>query len=940
VENSASNLSSKSRSDRANNPGEMATPDEIGDDSLALKSPDRDEKPHSDSRDLNDSSKGMSVLQRLEERRRAQGLQDSSKKLEGTPKLQDPVENGSAGKKERKETSSPGREKNSLSTVPTKPADVKQSAERGISESTTPGAVEHDGRDEGQVTKEVRAALIPSARDVVQAGSSHALNDESKKEGGTESVDNHHKLVVHDNDDWKPPALTTYGEVRYIPTHQYESRRDPDAKEPAAGPAAPIVEADTPPKQSRKSLKDAPPPIPEVTVIPSADDESTLGLYGEYLDRFPQKNTKKPPAVADVSTPAIAAITNEVPQYRAETMLQPTPLPVPRSTFESTPPVQTTLHASPKLKSALKPARSEYDKSKSWVQANFARPPKENDAMDDYYKSWIRPGSMGGKTSDRLDPPADVNLFPFNPKNPLEAKVIQEEDLESSFRDSPMYASVNIAALRSSTWVPVWNRKEVDAGDSIPSFPQYFKSEGSLNSTWAAPGSSKRQDKYDHEMESRRLYIESIIAQKRPISRDRNRVTSRSRQAARVDFTGAINASSPSPKSSSSSPRSSSTSGSRSIPSENESSSSSSQPSTSTESMFLSERSDASSNPRTLVAPTSLLGKMTSASETSHSVHVEDDSGTSHTNEAENSSPGSSKEASESSHDIEVVDESSSIRQSRATDDEHNPDNPPRTDYTGPSTTQREPRKQLAPPMSRAMVIFFILFCLVALGGIGVAIYFMVPQFRQDENPAPPTAAPTPQSSLDTSLEGLQDFIISKSPETEASFNDPSSPQSLALDWLSENTFLSSYSSDQILQRFVMATLYFSTGGESWERDELWLSNVSECEWYSSETDIQVCRPDGRLDELDLKRNNLLGSLPWNELAILKSQLVIFDVFSNQVSGSISAGVGELTSLRALDLQDNRISGTLPGALWRLTNMRRMYNNLSVLSIAYVHDDI
>jgi hypothetical protein len=41
------------------------------------------------------------------------------------------------------------------------------------------------------------------------------------------------------------------------------------------------------------------------------------------------------------------------------------------------------------------------------------------------------------------------------------------------------------------------------------------------------------------------------------------------------------------------------------------------------------------------------------------------------------------------------------------------------------------------------------------------------------------------------------------------------------------------YSDDRILQRLALATLYFSTGGDSWNDSSFWLDcEVHECQWF------------------------------------------------------------------------------------------------------------
>jgi hypothetical protein len=92
-----------------------------------------------------------------------------------------------------------------------------------------------------------------------------------------------------------------------------------------------------------------------------------------------------------------------------------------------------------------------------------------------------------------------------------------------------------------------------------------------------------------------------------------------------------------------------------------------------------------------------------------------------------------------------------------------------------------------------------------------------------------------------------------------------SSPQNKALIWLSNNTDLNSYSNATKIQRYALATLFYSTNGNSWYSKANWRSNRAECEW-----DAVSCDDNGSVDTLSLESNNLIGTIP-NELALLSN---------------------------------------------------------------------
>ena len=94
-----------------------------------------------------------------------------------------------------------------------------------------------------------------------------------------------------------------------------------------------------------------------------------------------------------------------------------------------------------------------------------------------------------------------------------------------------------------------------------------------------------------------------------------------------------------------------------------------------------------------------------------------------------------------------------------------------------------------------------------------------------------PTFAPTPtcnHSEVEQYEELLQELgIVSMS-----DLADSSTPQGKAFDWIvSIDKMQLCPGDDRVIQRYAAAVLYFSTGGENWNDNTLWLSTESECEW-------------------------------------------------------------------------------------------------------------
>ena len=100
------------------------------------------------------------------------------------------------------------------------------------------------------------------------------------------------------------------------------------------------------------------------------------------------------------------------------------------------------------------------------------------------------------------------------------------------------------------------------------------------------------------------------------------------------------------------------------------------------------------------------------------------------------------------------------------------------------------------------------------------------------------------------------------SDETRRNINEEGSPPKQALDWLVHNHDLESFRPHRIIQRFVLALLFYETRGSEWNQKDGWLDEtLSECDWLTSSHD-GPCDARGVFYELILVDNNLNGALP------------------------------------------------------------------------------
>ena len=129
----------------------------------------------------------------------------------------------------------------------------------------------------------------------------------------------------------------------------------------------------------------------------------------------------------------------------------------------------------------------------------------------------------------------------------------------------------------------------------------------------------------------------------------------------------------------------------------------------------------------------------------------------------------------------------------------------------------------------------------------------------------------------------------------------------------------------------ALVALYNATNGGNWGNNTNWLSNQPLGEWHGVTTDSA-----GRVTKLDLKCNNLTGSLPAavGSLASLASLNLIGNCSPtvNRLTGEIPAELGRLSNLRRLVLDGNRLSGPIPPELGRLSNLTHLTMHTNRLS--------
>jgi len=239
---------------------------------------------------------------------------------------------------------------------------------------------------------------------------------------------------------------------------------------------------------------------------------------------------------------------------------------------------------------------------------------------------------------------------------------------------------------------------------------------------------------------------------------------------------------------------------------------------------------------------------------------------------------------------------------------------------------------------------------------------------KSTDAPAIPTFTPTRLQSyrpftlpsMPSSTDRRRDYVIASiapyvvpddyadPPETYFSSNAYNIQYS-ALDWMVTvdlETNITGLPVQLLVERYVLAVLYYSTGGAyAWTESLSFLSSRNVCDWNNDRSIQKVIASSGETtgDEVNvtdtptvkkgafcengssfvtsvqIPSNSLKGKIPW-ELSLLK-HLTQINFDANMLYGSIPLELSRLNRLQALWLKGNDLSGTLPIELSKATGL-------------------
>mmetsp|Transcript_34542 Transcript_34542/g.79859 ORF Transcript_34542/g.79859 Transcript_34542/m.79859 type:complete len:408 (-) Transcript_34542:1142-2365(-) len=151
--------------------------------------------------------------------------------------------------------------------------------------------------------------------------------------------------------------------------------------------------------------------------------------------------------------------------------------------------------------------------------------------------------------------------------------------------------------------------------------------------------------------------------------------------------------------------------------------------------------------------------------------------------------------------------------------------------------------------------------------------------------------------------------------------SDVKSAQYLTYDWIvNEDEKRICPDDDTLIQRYVLALIYFQLGGQFWQTEKgdpiKYLNGESECFWHGVTCD------DGKVTKLLHNKLNATGNFV-SEIAYLEN-LVELDLFDNYIAGTIPPSIADLRSLKKIDFDYNHLTGILPDRIYEMTSLERL----------------
>ncbi len=216
----------------------------------------------------------------------------------------------------------------------------------------------------------------------------------------------------------------------------------------------------------------------------------------------------------------------------------------------------------------------------------------------------------------------------------------------------------------------------------------------------------------------------------------------------------------------------------------------------------------------------------------------------------------------------------------------------------------------------------WIILLIVMVVIVGIVVGITMPPKSPDPTMSPtssPTSTPTMVPMSEVLFRKLEPQII-RNDADRSQFEDSTTPQARALEWLSTDPYSLSKNraTSEILERYVLVLLYYSTNGPNWTLEDLSFREESPvCDWnnrmnYPGDVDARgiYCTRNSTVERIRLNSVGLTGTIPW-ELSLL-GDLVDLVLSSNALRESLPSDFSNLSNLKIFSTWGNSLTGSLP----------------------------
>jgi hypothetical protein len=246
-----------------------------------------------------------------------------------------------------------------------------------------------------------------------------------------------------------------------------------------------------------------------------------------------------------------------------------------------------------------------------------------------------------------------------------------------------------------------------------------------------------------------------------------------------------------------------------------------------------------------------------------------------------------------------------------------------------------------------------LILAVVIIAAVLIAVFASRSSNNKQPRQQTPTTAPSqqPTAAPITLLEVFRSVLLDHNVSTIQDLDHYNSPQSHALNWLAnDDKFLNASSSvESVIDRYVLAVVYYADGGTHWNHPSIFLTNESICTWHNFVANgtgaFCTTSKNVSLGKCDLRA--LLVSFTATVIDIDNSLLVLsyglagsiptkIVLDNNSLVGPIPSELGQLTGLTYLNLgyglnnaaalsqitpDVNQLNGMIPSELGQLTSL-------------------